>query len=140
MKKMLLFFLLMFSFALTSLCANQWDGFFEATGFPKKIIDNGKLVKGKLYEAVVSYEIKNNDGIKGNFENTDTARVIITNKKGKILSTNSFMTGSELRVWGRQNFSDIFSFVLGDNPKITKESINELTSLAALVLLNKNLD
>ena len=87
-----------------------------------------------------SYQIKNNDGVKGNFEKTDTAKVIVTNKKGKILSTDKFLTGDELRVWARQNFTDIFSLVLGDNPEITKESIKELTSLASLVLLNKNLD
>ena len=140
MKKIFVFLLLMVSFSFTSLFADQWDGFFEATGFPRKIIDNGKLVKGKIYEADVSYEIKNNDGIKGNFENTDTARIVITNKKGKTLSSKEFMTGSQLRTWARQNFTDIFSFVLGDNPQITKEKINELTSLASLVLLNKNLD
>ena len=114
--------------------------FFKATGFPRKIVDNGTVVKGKLYEANVSYQIKNNDGVKGNFEKTDTAKVIVTNKKGKILSTDKFLTGDELRVWARQNFTDIFSLVLGDNPEITKESIKELTSLASLVLLNKNLD
>ena len=140
MKKKFLFFLVMISFVSTSLLADQWDGFFKATGFPRKIVDNGKLVKGKLYEANVSYEISNNDGIKGNFENSDSARVIITNKKGKTLSTNHFMTGDELRVWARQNFTDIFSLVLGDDPKITSESIKELTSLASLVLLNRNLD
>ena len=140
MKKKFLFFLVMISFVSTSLLADQWDGFFKATGFPRKIVDNGKLVKGKLYEANVSYQIKNNDGVKGNFEKTDTAKVIVTNKKGKILSTDKFLTGDELRVWARQNFTDIFSLVLGDNPEITKESIKELTSLASLVLLNKNLD
>ena len=140
MKKYFLFFLLIISFGMTSLFADQWDGFFKATGFPRKIVDNGTVVKGKLYEANVSYEISNNDGIKGNFENSDSARVIITNKKGKTLSTNHFMTGDELRVWARQNFTDIFSLVLGDDPKITSESIKELTSLASLVLLNKNLD
>lgn len=140
MKKNLLFLFLSISFISTNLLADKWDGFFEATGFPKRIIDNGSLVKGKLYEANVSYEILNNDGIKGNFENSDSARVIITNKKGKVLSTNEFMTGDQLRVWARQNFTDIFSLVIGDNPKITSESIKELTQLASLVLLNKNLD
>ena len=101
MKKKFLFFLVMISFVSTSLLADQWDGFFKATGFPRKIVDNGKLVKGKLYEANVSYEISNNDGIKGNFENSDSARVIITNKKGKTLSTNHFMTGDELRGLGK---------------------------------------
>ena len=140
MKKYFLFFLLIISFGMTSLFADQWDGFFKATGFPRKIVDNGTVVKGKLYEANVSYQIKNNDGVEGNFEKTDTAKVIVTNKKGKILSTDKFLTGDELRVWARQNFTDIFSLVLGDNPEITKESIKELTSLASLVLLNKNLD
>ena len=140
MKKKFLFFLVMISFVSTSLLADQWDGFFKATGFPRKIVDNGTVVKGKLYEANVSYQIKNNDGVKGNFEKTDTAKVIVTNKKGKILSTDKFLTGDELRVWARQNFTDIFSLVLGDNPEITKESIKELISLASLVLLNKNLD
>ena len=140
MKKYFLLILVLTSFGITNLLADQWDGFFKATGFPRKIVDNGTVVKGKLYEANVSYQIKNNDGVKGNFEKTDTAKVIVTNKKGKILSTDKFLTGDELRVWARQNFTDIFSLVLGDNPEITKESIKELTSLASLVLLNKNLD
>lgn len=140
MKKYFVLILLFISFGITNLFADQWDGFFKATGFPRKIVDNGTVVKGKLYEANVSYQIKNNDGVKGNFEKTDTAKVIVTNKKGKILSTDKFLTGDELRVWARQNFTDIFSLVLGDNPEITKESIKELTSLASLVLLNKNLD
>lgn len=78
--------------------------------------------------------------LKGNFENSDTAKVIVKNKKGKILSTNKFMTGDELRVWARQNFSEIFSSILGDNPEITADKIKELTSLASLALLNKKLD
>ena len=123
-----------------NLLADQWDGFFKATGFPRKVIDNGTVVKGKLYEASVSYQISNNDGIKGNFENSDTAKVIVKNKKGKILSTDKFLTGDELRVWARQNFSEIFSAVLGDNPEITGDKIKELTSLASLALLNKKLD
>lgn len=140
MKKKFLFFLVMISFVSTSLLADQWDGFFKATGFPRKVIDNGTVVKGKLYEASVSYQISNNDGIKGNFENSDTAKVIVKNKKGKILSTDKFLTGDELRVWARQNFSEIFSAVLGDNPEITGDKIKELTSLASLALLNKKLD
>ncbi len=44
MKKKFLFFLVMISFVSTSLLADQWDGFFKATGFPRKIVDNGKLV------------------------------------------------------------------------------------------------
>ena len=139
MKRYCICFLLIISFSLTSLFADQWDGFFKATGFPRKIIDNGSIVKGKLYEAAVSYQIDNNDGIKGNFEKSDSAKIIVTNKKGKILSTNKFMTEKELRVWARENFSEIFSLVLGDNPQITQEKIKELTSLASLVLLNKNL-
>lgn len=139
MKRYCICFLLIISFGLTSLFADQWDGFFKATGFPRKIIDNGSIVKGKLYEAAVSYQIDNNDGIKGNFEKSDSAKIIVTNKKGKILSTNKFMTEKELRVWARENFSEIFSLVLGDNPQITQEKIKELTSLASLVLLNKNL-
>ena len=54
MKKYFLFFLLIISFGMTSLFADQWDGFFKATGFPRKIVDNGTVVKGKLYEANVS--------------------------------------------------------------------------------------
>lgn len=139
MKRYFIYFLLISSFSLTSLFADQWDGFFKATGFPRKVIDNGSVVKGKLYEAAVSYQIANNDGVKGNFENSDAAKVIVTNKKGKILSTNKFMTEKELRVWARENFSEIFTFVLGDNPEITQEKIKELTSLASLVLLNKKI-
>ena len=33
------------------------------------------LVSGKILDATVSYQIKNNDGIKGNFENSDSAKV-----------------------------------------------------------------
>ena len=61
MKRYFVFFLLIISFAMTSLFADQWDGFFKATGFPRKIVDNGTVVKGKLYEANVSYQIKNNE-------------------------------------------------------------------------------
>jgi hypothetical protein len=140
LKNSFICILLIISFSSVNLLADQWDSFFKATGFPRKIIDNGTVVKGKLYEATVSYQISNNDGIKGNFENSDTAKVIVKNKKGKILSTNKFMTGDELRVWARQNFSEIFSSILGDNPEITADKIKELTSLASLALLNKKLD
>ena len=140
LKNSFICFLLIVSFSSVNLLADQWDGFFKATGFPRKIIDNGTVDKGKLYEASISYQISNNDGIKGNFENSDTAKVIVKNKKGKILSTDKFLTGDELRVWARQNFSEIFSAVLGDNPEITGDKIKELTSLASLALLNKKLD
>jgi hypothetical protein len=130
----------MFSFGFINLYADQWDGFFKASGFPRKIIDDGSVVKGKLYDAIVTYQISNNDGKKGNFEKSDTAKVTLTNKKGTILSTNKFMTEKELRVWARENFSGIFSSIIGDNPKITKENLKELTQLASIVLLNKNLE
>ncbi|AXX95648.1 MULTISPECIES: hypothetical protein [Arcobacter] len=135
MKQIIVF--MMFSFSL--LFADQWDGFFKESGFPRKVIDDGSVVKGKIYQAKVTYQISNNDGIKGNFENNDTAKVTVTNQKGKVISTNKFMNATELRTWARQNFTEIFSSVLGDE-ELNKEKITELTKLASLVLLNKNLD
>ncbi len=135
MKQIIVF--MMFSFSL--LFADQWDGFFKESGFPRKVIDDGSVVKGKIYQAKVTYQISNNDGIKGNFENNDTAKVTVTNQKGKVISTNKFMNATELRIWARQNFTEIFSSVLGDE-ELNKEKITELTKLASLVLLNKNLD
>ncbi|MDD2895827.1 MAG: hypothetical protein PHG81_07370 [Aliarcobacter sp.] len=140
MKRYFVLILLFVSFGITNLLADQWDGFFKATGFPRKVIDNGSVVKGKLYDAAVTYQISNNDGIKGNFENNDSAKVSVISKKGKIISTNKFMTAPELRTWARENFGEIFSSVIGENPQITKENIKELTQLASLVLLNGNLD
>ena len=140
MKKYFVLILLFISFGITNLFADQWDGFFKATGFPRKVIDNGSVVKGKLYDATVTYQISNNDGIKGNFENNDSAKVTVTNKKGKVISTKKYMTAVELRTWARENFTDIFSSIIGDNPQITSENIKELTQLASIVLLNKNLD
>lgn len=135
MKQIIVF--MMFSFSL--LFADQWDGFFKESGFPRKVIDDGSVVKGKIYQAKVTYQISNNDGIKGNFENNDTAKVTVTNQKGKVISTNKFMNATELRTWARQNFTEIFSSVLGDE-ELNKEKITELTKLASLVLLNKNLE
>ena len=140
MKKYFVLILLFISFGITNLFADQWDGFFKATGFPRKIVDNGSVVKGKLYDATVTYQISNNDGIKVNFENNDSAKVTVTSKKGKVLSTNKYMTATELRTWARENFTDIFSSIIGDNPQITSENTKELTQLASVVLLNKNLD
>lgn len=140
MKKYFILILVIMSFGITNLLADQWDGFFQASGFPRKVVDDGSLVKGKLYDATITYQISNNDGIKGNFENNDSAKVSIINKKGKVLSTNKFMTAPELRTWARQNFTDIFSSIIGENPQITKENVKELTQLASLVLLNGNLD
>lgn len=137
MKKILFFIFMIFSFS--NLLANQWDGFFKETGFPKKVIDDGSIVKGKLYQAKITYQISNNDGIKGNFENNDTAKVTVTNSKGKVISTNKFMTASELRTWGRINFLEILSSILGDE-ELSKEKITELTKLASIALLNKNID
>ena len=138
MKKNFILILLLISF--TSVFADQWDNFFKTTGFPRKVIDNGSIVTGKLYEATITYQISNNDGIKGNFENNDTAKVTVTDKKGKVLSTKRFMTATELRAWGRENFSEIFSSILGDNPQIAKENIKELSQLASLVLLGGKLN
>jgi len=137
MKKFLFFIFIIFSFS--NLFANQWDGFFKETGFPKKVIDDGSLVKGKLYQAKITYQISNNDGIKGNFENNDTAKVTVTNNKGKVISTNKFMTATELRTWGRVNFLEILSSILGDE-ELSKEKLTELTKLASIALLNKNID
>ena len=138
MKKIYVLVLLLISF--TSAFADQWDNFFKTTGFPRKVIDNGSVVTGKLYEAKISYQISNNDGIKGNFENNDSAKVTVTDKKGKVISTKKFMTATELRTWGRENFTEIFSSILGDNPQIAKENIKELTQLASLVLLGGKLN
>ena len=122
----------------TNLFADKWDDFLKDSGFPKKVVDNGSLVSGKILDAIVSYQIKNNDGIKGNFENSDSAKVIIKNKKGQTLSTEKFLNVSELRVWGRDNFIEIFSFVIGDR-KLYSKTLNELTNLATIALMNKNI-
>ena len=122
----------------TNLFADKWDDFLKDSGFPKKVVDNGSLVSGKILDAIVSYQIKNNDGIKGNFENSDSAKVIIKNKKGQTLSTEKFLNVSELRVWGRDNFIEIFSFVIG-NRKLDSKTLNELTNLATIALMNKNI-
>ncbi|MBP9490753.1 MAG: hypothetical protein KBE77_04825 [Aliarcobacter sp.] len=139
MKKYFILIFIMTSFGITNLIADQWDGFFKSSGFPRKVIDNGSIVKGKVYDAVVTYQILNNDGIKGNFENNDSAKVTIIDKKGKVLSTKNFMTATQLRTWGKENFAEIFSSIIGDT-ELNKETINELTKLASLVLLNKNLE
>lgn len=122
----------------TNLFADKWDDFLKDSGFPKKVVDNGSLVSGKILDAIVSYQIKNNDGIKGNFENSDSAKVIIKNNKGQTLSTEKFLNVSELRVWGRDNFIEIFSFVIGDR-KLDSKTLNELTNLATVALMNKNI-
>ena len=122
----------------TNLFADKWDDFLKDSGFPKKVVDNGSLVSGKILDATVSYQIKNNDGIKGNFENSDSAKVIIKNNKGQTLSTEKFLNVSELRVWGRDNFIEIFSFVIG-NRKLDSKTLNELTNLATVALMNKNI-
>ncbi|MCT7910623.1 hypothetical protein N5912_02160 [Arcobacter lacus] len=137
MKKNLILVFLLFSFS--NVLADQWDGFFKETGFPRKVIDDGSIVKGKIYQAKVTYQIKNNDGIKGNFENNDSVKVTVTNTKGTILSTNKFMTATELRTWARSNFTEIFSYIIGD-AKLDKKTLMELTNLASVVLLDKNLD
>ena len=139
MKKYFILIFIMTRFGITNLIADQWDGFFKSSGFPRKVIDNGSIVKGKVYDAVVTYQILNNDGIKGNFENNDSAKVTIIDKKGKVLSTKNFMTATQLRTWGKENFAEIFSSIIGDT-ELNKETINELTKLASLVLLNKNLE
>ena len=122
----------------TNLFADKWDDFLKDSGFPKKVVDNGSLVSGKILDAIVSYQIKNNDGIKGNFENSDSAKIIIKNNKGQTLSTEKFLNVSELRVWGRDNFIEIFSFVIGDR-KLDSKTLNELTNLATIALMNKNI-
>ena len=122
----------------TNLFADKWDDFLKDSGFPKKVVDNGSLVSGKILDAIVSYQIKNNDGIKGNFENSDSAKVIIKNNKGQTLSTEKFLNVSELRVWGKDNFIEIFSFVIGDR-KLDSKTLNELTNLATIALMNKNI-
>ena len=122
----------------TNLFADKWDDFLKDSGFPKKVVDNGSLVSGKILDAIVSYQNKNNDGLKGNFENSDSAKVIIKNNKGQTLSTEKFLNVSELRVWGRDNFIEIFSFVIGDR-KLDSKTLNELTNLATIALMNKNI-
>ena len=138
MKKYFILILLLISF--TSAFADQWDNFFKTTGFPRKVIDNGSVVTGKLYEATISYQISNNDGIKGNFENNDSAKVTVRSKDGKVISTNKYMTAIQLRTWGRENFTEIFSSILGDNPQVAKDNIKELSQLASLVLLGGKLN
>ncbi|MFV7790002.1 hypothetical protein ACNSOP_07585 [Aliarcobacter lanthieri] len=135
MKKFLILVLLLIS---TNLFADKWDEFLKDSGFPKKVVDDGSLVTGKILDAVITYQIKNNDGIKGNFENSDSAKVTIKNKKGEILSTNEFLNVKELRNWGKDNFIKIFSFVIGDR-QIDSKTLIELTNLATTALMDKNI-
>ncbi len=135
MKKILVLVLLFLS---TNLFADKWDEFLKDSGFPKKVIDDGSLVTGKVLDATVSYQIKNNDGIKGNFENSDSAKLVIKNKKGETITTEKFLNVAELRTWGRENFLEIFSFVIGDR-KLDAKTLNELSVLATTALMNKNI-
>ncbi|QEZ89651.1 hypothetical protein [Aliarcobacter cibarius] len=135
MKKILV---LVLFFLSTNLFADKWDEFLKDSGFPKKVIDDGSLVTGKVLDATVSYQIKNNDGIKGNFENSDSAKLVIKNKKGETITTEKFLNVAELRTWGRENFLEIFSFVIGDR-KLDAKTLNELSVLATTALMNKNI-
>ena len=54
--------ILVLIFLSTNLFADKWDDFLKDSGFPKKVVDNGSLVTGKILDATVSYQIKNNDG------------------------------------------------------------------------------
>lgn len=126
-------------FSISNLFADQWDGFFKESGFPRKIIDDGSIVRGKIYDAKVSYQIKNNDGIKGNFQNSDSAKIVIVGKDGKVLSTNKFLNEKELRAWANANFSQIFAMVIGDS-EVNREKLFELSKLASAVLSNKKFD
>ncbi len=135
MKKILV---LVLFFLSTNLFADKWDEFLKDSGFPKKVIDDGSLVTGKVLDATVSYQIKNNDGIRGNFENSDSAKLVIKNKKGETITTEKFLNVAELRTWGRENFLEIFSFVIGDR-KLDAKTLNELSVLATTALMNKNI-
>ena len=135
MKKILV---LVLFFLSTNLFADKWDEFLKDSGFPKKVIDDGSLVTGKVLDATVSYQIKNNDGKKGNFENSDSAKLVIKNKKGETITTEKFLNVAELRTWGRENFLEIFSFVIGDR-KLDAKTLNELSVLATTALMNKNI-
>ena len=126
-------------FSISNLFADQWDGFFKESGFPRKIIDDGSVVRGKIYDAKVSYQIKNNDGIKGNFQNSDSAKIVIVGKDGKVLSTNKFLNEKELRAWANANFTQIFVMVIGDS-EVNREKLFELSKLASAVLSNKKFD
>ena len=127
------------AFSISNLFADQWDGFFKESGFPRKIVDDGSIVRGKVYDANVSYQIKNNDGIKGNFQNSDSAKIVIIGKDRKILSTNKFLNEKELRAWANANFSQIFTMVIGDS-EINREKLLELSKLASVVLLNQKIE
>lgn len=118
---------------------SRWDEFFKDSGFPKKVIDDGSVVKGKILDTIVTYQIKNNDGIKGNFENSDSALVTLTNKSGETISTEKFLNVKELRAWGKTNFIELFSFLTKEQ-KLDQKTLTELTNLAFLALSNKNLD
>lgn len=135
MRKFLILVLLLIS---TNLFADKWDEFLKDSGFPKKVVDDGSLVTGKILDVVITYQIKNNDGIKGNFENNDSAKVTIKNKKGEVLSTNEFLSVKELRNWGKDNFIEIFSFVIGDR-QLDSKTLMELTNLATTALMDKNI-
>lgn len=134
------FFIILCLAFSSNLFADQWDAFFKESGFPRKIIDDGSIVKGKIYQSTVTYQISNNDGIKGNFQNSDSVKITIADEKGKILSTKKFMTEVELRAWAKENFLKIFSSIVGENPELNKEKLIEITKLASIVLLNKNLE
>lgn len=126
------------SFALAKK-TDKWEQFFEESGFPRKVIDDGSVVSGKLLDSKITYQILNNDGKKGNFEGSDSAIVTITNKKGDVISTNEFLTVLQLRNWGKENFMEIMAFLIGER-KLDQKTLMDITSLATLALSNKNLD
>lgn len=140
MKKSFFILTLVLMFSNQSFAKDsRWDEFFKDSGFPKKVIDDGSVVKGKILDTIVTYQIKNNDGIKGNFENSDSALVTLTNKSGETISTEKFLNVKELRAWGKTNFIELFSFLTKEQ-KLDQKTLTELTNLAFLALSNKNLD
>jgi hypothetical protein len=89
----------------------------------------------------ISFNLKYNELLKSICIFNDyrsSYNVEIKNNKGQTLSTEKFLNVSELRVWGRDNFIEIFSFVIGDR-KLDSKTLNELTNLATVALMNKNI-
>jgi hypothetical protein len=100
----------------SSLFGGGWEDILKGSNADGQLIDDGGSHTVTLYNSSFTYTVNNNDGIAGNFSDTDTATVTLVSNGKTITSGTTPLTNDQLKSWATTNATSIIESIFGGDP------------------------
>jgi len=112
--------------------ANEWETLLEAATINGEI-QSGVDIEGQLYNADITFNITDGDGIANNFSAADRVHIIFKDQNGQVaLDTGSQdLDRDALRTWAEQNSDDLLVVIFGDNITTTVSQESNATAMSS---------